>query len=183
MNDSYCFYGYCDPRFGCVTAPVDCDAALSGTLGDCHTIDCSEVPRIGRTVVNGQVIENAELEPGCFTKLIDAVNTSACSTNSDGEYICPDDARLSEDECGVCGGDGSTCGLSIAEIAGITAGAIAGIAIGAIAGAAIVGAGAKKGYDVWAKNRANLNTAAISPIYHDSGRTGVNPLHESKPAS
>jgi hypothetical protein len=72
--------------------------------------------------------------------------------------------------------------LSPGAIAGVSLGAagIAGIAIGAAVFVGISSYGAKKGYDVWKNRRANIEGASTNPLYHDGGRSGVNPFHEPK---
>jgi len=86
------------------------------------------------------------------------------------------------DECGVCKGDGTTCGfpLTAAQVAGIGAGVIGGIAAGAAAFAAVGAFGAKKGYDAYIRNKNNMHGAQANPMYSDNGRTGNNPMYEMK---
>jgi len=82
------------------------------------------------------------------------------------------------DQCHVCNGDGSTCvGLQTTEAIGLSAGLLAVIIIAAVVVCAALGIfGGKKGYDIWLKNRPNMQTAAKSPIYEDGGLSGTNPL-------
>jgi len=68
--------------------------------------------------------------------------------------------------------------VSVKTAAGLGVGGAVGIALGAAAFIVLGGVGGKKGYDVWMKNKNNLQGASTSPIYTDNGMTGTNPLHE-----
>lgn len=179
-NDTFCSVGSCVPSIGCVFQPRDCATVMreQGLLGDCHTVNCSETTRIGSKVIDGVLVDGVVLDAGCYTELIDAFDPSSCVTDASGEVTCS--KKIEQDPCGICGGDGSSCGWKKIVVAvGIGAGAIAGIVIAAVVVCAIVGAvGGKKGYDAWMRNRNNLQGAVSSPIYTDSGLTGTNPLHE-----
>jgi hypothetical protein len=120
-------------------------------LGDCYAALCND----GSGLVN--VSDSVEL--GCY-------------------LVLQPDATV--DECGVCNGDGTTCGfpLTIAEVAGISAGIIGGVVAGAVAFAVIGAFGAKKGYDVYKRNKNNMAGAQGNPLYSDNGRSGQNPLYE-----
>ena len=120
-------------------------------MGDCYAAFCND----GSGLVN--VTETDSL--GCYLDLQ------------------PDSTV---DDCGVCNGDGTSCGfpLTVAEVAGISAGLVGGVVAGAVAFAAIGAFGAKKGYDAYMRNKNNMNGAQANPMYNDNGRSGQNPMYE-----
>lgn len=83
------------------------------------------------------------------------------------------------DDCGVCRGDGSSCGfpLTVAEVAGISAGVVGAIVAGVVAAVVIGAVGSKKGYDAYMKNKDKMEGVENNPLYDDSGRTGFNPFY------
>lgn len=85
-------------------------------------------------------------------------------------------------DCGLCALSGESCadqGLGAGDIAGISAGVIAGIVIAVVAVVAVAGGfGGKKLYDVYLKNKGNMQGAQMSPLYKDNGLSGTNPLFE-----
>jgi hypothetical protein len=71
-------------------------------------------------------------------------------------------------------------GLNVNQTAGLGGGIIAAIVIAVVAAVIIAAISGKKGYDVWRKNRQNMQGAQTSPMYVDPGRSGNNPFFEQK---
>jgi hypothetical protein len=148
-----CRTSVCNPLAGCELQFKNCaqEPGIAGRLGDCYAALCND----GSGLINVTQTDNL----GCYLDL-------------------QPDATI--DECGVCRGDGTTCGfpLTVAEAAGIGAAVIGGIAAGAAAFVAVGAFGAKKGYDAYMRNKNNMNGAQANPFYNDAGRTGQSPLYE-----
>ena len=140
---------------GCQYPSKNCaeEPGIREKLGDCYAALCND----GAGLVTNITTEKL----GCYLSL-------------------QPDAVI--DKCGVCRGDGTTCGfpLTIAEAAGIGAGVIGAIAAGAAVFAIASGIGAKKGYDAYMRNKNNMSGAQSNPMYNDNGRTGQNPMYEMK---
>jgi hypothetical protein len=169
----------------CLYETRDCVSELQklGVLGGCQIASCSDTPRHGKAVINKKQVE-AIFPPGCYPQQTTAVNTSSCVTDpKTNETTCK---QIKEDACGVCGGDGSTCGLgiSIGAAAGIAAGVLAGIIIAVIAACLIVSAvGGKVGMDYYRKYKGNMGQAQNNPLYQGKEAGGVNPLYDEEPKS
>jgi len=162
----------------CIAQAKDCLTELQTRgvpVGQCHEVVCSEVPRIGQTVVDGKILQDQQLPAGCYTRLIVAINQDSCKVDADGNNNCD---YITQDACGVCNGDGKTCGVNVGLAAGLSVGAAVGISLGVLGAVAIAGSiSSKKAYDFYMKRAANMNGANKSPLYDAANKSGVNPTY------
>lgn len=185
-----CQNGLCRLLDGeCYNQTIDCVQDLINRgipLGKCHEARCSEVPRVGDKVVDGKVLKDQVLDPGCYAGFIQVADESTCERktvqtpdNITETYLdCSNAKNITQDACGVCNGDGSSCGLSIAAIAGIAAGVLAAIIIAVIIAVAIISAiSGKVAMDFYKKYKGNMGASQTNPLYENQGE-GRNPLYE-----
>jgi len=178
-NSTACSIGVCNPVTGtCIAQAKDCLTELQTRgvpVGQCHDVVCSEVPRIGQTVVDGKILQDQQLPAGCYTRLIVAINQDSCKVDADGNNNCD---YITQDACGVCNGDGKTCGVNVGLAAGLSVGAAVGISLGVLGAVAIAGSiSSKKAYDFYMKRAANMNGANKSPLYDAANKSRVNPTY------
>jgi hypothetical protein len=188
-NDA-CTHDSCDPTNGCQFKPfviaVDCDDKNNCTVDSCNpTRGCVHTPI---TCDDGDLCTNDGCSSfvGCTYVPVECPASGDCSIAQcnpvSGCYLEAIPGR-NLDKCGVCDGDGSTCGetLSTAAVAGLSAGILAVIIIAAVAVCVALGIfGGKKGYDIWMRNQGGMGGAHKNPLYKDHGLSGTNPLHEAK---
>jgi hypothetical protein len=187
MFNTACQKGVCNELNGqCFNETIDCGADLARrgvSVGECHEIKCSLTPRIGNKVVNGKVLENQVLDAGCYTAYIEVKDTSTCTSviiNGTEALDCSNAKIITEDACGVCGGNGKSCGLGVAEIAGIAAGILAAIIIAVIIAVAILGSIAGKvGMDYYKKYKGNMGASHANPLYDGKEGEHQNPFYDA----
>jgi len=190
MFDNACYHGVCNERNGeCFNETIDCGRDLQNrgiSIGECHEVKCSLTSRIGDKVIDGKVVPNQVLPPGCYTSYIEVKDTSTCTSIVVGNETvldCSNAKIITEDACGVCGGNGKSCGLNAAEIAGIAAGVLAAIIIAVIIAVAILGSIAGKvGMDYYKKYKGNMGASHSNPLYDGKEGEHQNPFYEADAA-
>lgn len=128
-------------------------------IGTCYRADCDK----DRIVVGVNKTDQGNVQSfgdGCYLQQL--VNTTV-------------------DICGVCFGDGSSCGnlsppTAAFAIGGLFLAAIILAVLAIVAVAALLGG--KKGYDIYLKNKGSFTGANTNPLYDAKGLTGTNPMYE-----
>jgi hypothetical protein len=191
-DQNACTHDSCDPKTGCVftpfNVPVDCDDRNNCTTDSCDkTTGCTHTPI---TCDDNNLCTN----DGCLDYLGCTFQPVECSAAGNCSVALCDPSRgcylealpgHALDKCGVCDGNGSTCGgqLSTAAVAGLSAGILALIIIAAVAVCVALGIfGGKKGYDIWLRNQNGMGGAQKSPLYQDNNLSGTSPLYSGTPS-
>jgi len=177
-DQSVCTTDTCEPAVGCVNTPISCPASSICKVATCNSVlGCEETDKDCGSVLRGI---DPNKQGDCYIADCNPADPTGfgCFLNQlNGTTI---------DQCGFCAADGKNTrfcflGLGVGQVAGLSAGVIAAIVIAVVAAAVIAAISGKKGYDVWAKHKMNMQGAQSNPMYHDPGRSGNNPFFEAKP--
>jgi hypothetical protein len=159
---------------GCVNNDIPCpDTGSACLVATCNSLLGCEIAAVDCGAVLRGIDPNKQGD--CY--FADCNNVTGCFLSQiEGTFV---------DQCGFCAAPGTQSafcflGLNVNQAAGLGGGIIAAIVLGVVAAVIIALVSGKKGYDVWRKNRQNMQGAQSNPMYKDPGRAGMNPFFEQK---